>query len=523
MAGLLEEGSPSGPVQAGRGVQGQYVYWITMSQPKPETIEQLGVKVPADFTRDEFSELIVKAHADVEIDIVETIVFLELHSSGEKHHNCLVRAKKMFRWKKPADNLRQTYKVCVDYGSNIRTWAQGVIYGRIASEHKQPEMLDHGYVQWAKNGAPMQLNEIIPKYMQKEGFVRKTKLTPMAFLDLCRNNNLYTEKDVWAFATSLEEKGDKGLMAYLMEGDVAVMMARVLKAVGSKEAQRREKLSRIQILEEALQRNSCSCKQPEECYNLMKDVLHMNNLDGVFQKSVIGTLVAGRQKMRNLCLVGGPGTAKSFLFKPLMMIYNTYTRPDGGSYQLEELLGKEMVFLNDFEYDDDAKKWCPWGYFKRFLEGEPLTVARPKNRGGNAPFDSDAPVFITAPQEIALYRGKKRDDYETSQMEDRVAYASMQYTIPKHMRKEVAPCIHCGARLYTEGLHQNQSGGVKRMHELVEAPTADPPRTKTKTGVDMLQALKEVQELKQTGFLCSPEAKLLKDRILNESRSMSNS
>ena len=42
-----------------------------------------------------------------------------------------------------------------------------------------------------------------------------------------------------------------------------------------------------------------------------------------------------------------------------------------------------------------------------------VSVARPKNRGGNTSFDSDAPVFMTAPQEVALYCGKRRDEGET--------------------------------------------------------------------------------------------------------------
>ena len=29
----------SGPPQTGRGVKGQYVYWVTMSHPRAETVE----------------------------------------------------------------------------------------------------------------------------------------------------------------------------------------------------------------------------------------------------------------------------------------------------------------------------------------------------------------------------------------------------------------------------------------------------------------------------------------------------
>ena len=69
----------------------------------------------------------------------------------------------------------------------------------------------------------------------------------------------------------------------------------------------------------------------------------------------------GRAKQRNLCLVGPPDCGKTFLLKGLREVYTTYERPDGGSYQLEDLAadgGKELVFLNDFSYDASAKDSC---------------------------------------------------------------------------------------------------------------------------------------------------------------------
>ena len=38
---------PDGPAQRGRGIHGQYVYWITMSHPRPETVQQLSLRTPA--------------------------------------------------------------------------------------------------------------------------------------------------------------------------------------------------------------------------------------------------------------------------------------------------------------------------------------------------------------------------------------------------------------------------------------------------------------------------------------------
>ena len=67
------------------------------------------------------------AHEQCDIKIVETATFEEPHADGEKHMNVLVRADVQFRWAKPADILFNQYKVSVHYGSNVKTWAEGVM------------------------------------------------------------------------------------------------------------------------------------------------------------------------------------------------------------------------------------------------------------------------------------------------------------------------------------------------------------------------------------------------------------
>ena len=112
-ASSADDARPTGPAQEGRGVQGQYMYWVCVAHSKSETVQRLGLKVPSDFTREEFGELMVKAHKDMKINVVETVCFLEPHENGLKHHNCLPRASSQFRWRKPADHLRDQFKVCV--------------------------------------------------------------------------------------------------------------------------------------------------------------------------------------------------------------------------------------------------------------------------------------------------------------------------------------------------------------------------------------------------------------------------
>jgi len=144
--------SLEGPVQRGQGVAGQYVYWICMPHPLLETVAEHGIKTPEDFDRDSFRVAVLEDHQACGVELLESVCFLEQHASGKPHLNQLVRAKRPYRWLKVAQRLLQHRWVHVGFCENIRPWSEGVAYGRVATEHKGPESLDHKFVQWHHAG-----------------------------------------------------------------------------------------------------------------------------------------------------------------------------------------------------------------------------------------------------------------------------------------------------------------------------------------------------------------------------------
>ena len=91
-----------------------------------------------------------------------------------------------------------------------------------------------------------------------------------------------------------------------------------------------------------------------------EDFLQKNNSDGLLQAAVLGSLRAGRAKKRTGFMVGDADSGKRFLLKGSAGVLRTCERRDGGTYQLDDLLGKELVFFNDFEYDASAKRGKQW-------------------------------------------------------------------------------------------------------------------------------------------------------------------
>ena len=493
------------------------MYAIVMVHPSPATIA-LGFKAPSDFTRKTFREMLVKCHEECGTKAVETACFLEPHANGEMHLNLLLRASSQFRWKPVAERLLQHYKVHVSFGRNVRTWAEGVVYFRVASEHKGPEGLDKDPEQWHKDGCPTPFEDFLPRRWQQPGYVRPTRLTSLAFYEFCLEHSLRDETAVWAKATELSQTGDKGLLAYLLDNDVETQLAKVVKAMDAQENARRAGLTRQALLEEYAVQSTCCCSAPGRGYELQKEILSKNGLDGTFQEAVYSSLVSGRAKKRNLCLLGPADCGKSFLFKGLREVYRCYERPDGGTYQLEDLLDCEVVFLNDFEYDTKAKDWMPWSYFKNFLEGGHVKVGRPKNRGGNKLFKGTAPVFFTAPEEVKLYSKGVEVYAETAQVRKRICYFTLKEQIPEDKREEVLRhCGHCAARLYLEGKAPAPHDAARPTAAAALLPSPSAASSPKKRRLNPQEVVKELTDLKallDAGLLTRSELDDLKNRLL---------
>ena len=141
-----------------------------------------------------------------------------------------------------------------------------------------------------------------------------------------------------------------------------------------------------------------------------------------------------------------------------------------------------------------------------------LKIGKPKNNSRNAEYKSDAPVFLTSPQEIMLFKGKAVDIYETDQMRGRVRYLMLSHAFEGSARVEVPPCGHCGARFYLEG--RSPSGQPRESSNAPPALALEvAPR---KRAHDVVNELATLLSLKAGGLIDSPEAKRLKDKLVAE-------
>ena len=90
--------------QTGRGAREQCMFWICIAHPTQETlVAKPGMKTPADFSRESFTELVVNVHSSCSVELEEVVCFLEPHVNGQPHLNALVRSLRQYRWKSVAE------------------------------------------------------------------------------------------------------------------------------------------------------------------------------------------------------------------------------------------------------------------------------------------------------------------------------------------------------------------------------------------------------------------------------------
>lgn len=264
----------------------------------------------------------------------------------------------------------------------------------------------------------------------------------LEFYDVVRGEaaDSRSEDALWKLAAEKQEAGDRRLMQFMLgRKDLPQLLERIGKAEAAPQTAQRACKNRVQILADVVHNGSCTCTDAGCWRRAADEVMRLNNYNGQeLQAAILEALELGRAKQRNIVIVGSTNRAKSFCLKPLTLVFRVFTTPDSGSHQLADIKGSEVIWFNEFEYDPS---FLSWKKMKDFLEGEALKVAVPKTHGSNYTFDSDAPVFGTAPGPIEHPRLQS----ETDQMMSRIRYFVFEHFFDPAVSPDIKPCAHCFA------------------------------------------------------------------------------
>ena len=206
----------------------------------------------------------------------------------------------------------------------------------------------------------------------------------------------------------------------------------------------RETMSRMEIL--ANYRNEVECGCNGKWLELALQTLRNNNITRKhFSDAMVDLLENGRQKRKNIYIMGESNCAKSFLLLPLKQIFKCFVNPAASTFNWLGIDDAEVILLNDF-------RWCsaviPWEQLLHLLEGDTVKFPTPKNHHcDDITFERDSPVFATAPEEIVSNKVGPLMLKETKMMKQRWNVLHFTYAIPEDQIVQVEPCGACFCKL----------------------------------------------------------------------------
>ena len=176
------------------------------------------------------------------------------------------------------------------------------------------------------------------------------------------------------------------------------------------------------------------------------EVLKQNNQHPyVYAAAIRDLLINGRGKFRNIMIIGPANCGKTFMLKPLELIY-VFSNPANDKYAWVGADTAEIMVLQDFRWCRDS---IPWKDLLLLLEGETVKLPAPKNQfSTDVVIKKDIPIFATSKSRIT-YTGKfnSTDDRETEMMSVRLKYIEFTHQITENEQKQVAPFARCFAEL----------------------------------------------------------------------------
>ena len=279
----------------------------------------------------------------------------------------------------------------------------------------------------------------------------KRRLSNLDVSDFIVKHAIHNQTELFAHAETRKQEGEVDLATFLFtrsEKSLSELIAKTwLLKTASKEMQK-STVTRIAMIEKCAQENCVDgCKG--NWFESALQVLQYNNISSAnFAKSLYDLLEKGRGKHRNMMLIGPSNCAKTFMFKPLKLIFenSVFENPSNDKYAWIGAEKARLILLQDFRY---SKEVIAWHDLLLLLEGETVKLPAPKNHfNSDIVIDTDVPIFATSKCEI-VYKGpfNTTDERETDMMANRWNVYKFKHVFQQHHQREIKPCRCCFAKL----------------------------------------------------------------------------
>ena len=420
-------------------------------------------------SRKEFGKIIKAAFnsGSGKVKVLHWACCLEDHKDGiNQHYHVSVKLTDVKRWKKVKETVTKTHGVVLNFSDKHDNYYSAYKYicksdPNVYHSKHHPDLRDVSFPQTKKSTQSLRKRSLERRNSKSNGecssttnsesSVKKTKrLSNINVADFITKHNIKRDIELMSLANARKLEGLTDLAEFIYNRSPKAITDLIQNAWKMSEAAsiiERENLKRMDILREKLKsecNNGCDGKAWVECAT---EVLRNNDIHPfVYAAAIRCLLTYGRGKFRNLLLVGPANSGKTFLLKPLELIFKTFSNPATDKYAWVGSDQCELILLQDF-------RWCPelinWKDMLLLLEGETVKLPAPKNHySTDVCINTDIPIFATSKSKVE-YVGKfnSRDERETEMMDIRWKVFEFTKRIPEETQRQLTPCARCFAEL----------------------------------------------------------------------------
>ena len=417
--------------QPGYGTFADIVYPELAARSTREVFLMTLAQAPADCTKESVSAMIIDAFANNgEAAIEKWVCAKEPHKNGGHHFHMAIKLDRQKRWLRVRTHISETYGLQIHFADKKKEPSEGSLY-------------DGAYMYTIKGGdfIVSENHPRVDRGGQKDG-----KLQNVDFIKLVVQMGLRTVLEVKAAAKRNADSQHESLKVFLAnKGEKRVcellIMAWDIEEAPAKLA--RLQLDRIQILRDA-EKSPCTCEEPSQWEYLALEILRLNKIPvDTYTQSVLAALTLGRGKFRNILHIGSTNRGKTFLVKPLKVIYSAFENPSRASFNWLGVDLAEIIILNDFRWGKDV---LPWEQLLNLLEGETVKFEAPKNQyAHDIKLTHDTPIFATGRSQIEFKGGVVEAEQENKMMRTRWKVIEFTHEFTEDAQIECKPCKHCYA------------------------------------------------------------------------------
>lgn len=418
------------------------VYLVTYSQANKEEFPR----------REVFARVLVESFEFIGANVFQWCCSEESHENGGKHYHMAIKLSKIYRWNAAKRYLREHYGITVNFSSNHHNYYSAWAY---VTKHDKEYIESTGHPDLANTGEPItaKASKSVQKKGKKRGRPSKAaKVTKRARLSAYEVSDILISKEIknitqlQALAYAQKKEGKQDLMQFLLGRTRKAVCELIDSTWEIKYAgQRIERASktRHEILVEA-RRGACFPGCRGEWLSAAQEILVNNGIERhTFAQSIQEALVQGRGKYRNIMITGPANCGKTFILKPLTVIFDCFCNPATGSFAWIGVENKECIFLNDFRW---SAQMIPWHDLLLMLEGEIVHLPAPKTHySKDLQLSKDTPIFCTTKRPLVFVKNGVIDDRESEMMAVRWKIFNFSSQIPEHKQRSMTPCGRCFA------------------------------------------------------------------------------